>query len=217
MVKSIGRALCLMATPVMAESPYVAGAMGGVSTLSAEASSSISGRSAALSQYQPDNGPLVQVFGGIHLRDYLSVESNWTWNRNDLAITYLDATATYYRQGRNSRQHSLAADLLVYFRQRESWVRPFLSVGGGVVWFESHARPTMEVRGSPALPPAGVRSSGPALRVAVGMDVVVRRGWFVRYSFCETMSRNPIGAVLTPPGGRNLANFQNLFGVGKSF
>jgi hypothetical protein len=35
----------------------------------------------------------------------------------------------------------------------------------------------------------------------------------VRYSFSESVSGNPISAQLSPPGQRNLANFQNLFGV----
>jgi hypothetical protein len=34
-----------------------------------------------------------------------------------------------------------------------------------------------------------------------------------RYSFSETIGGNPISPRLSPPGERNLANFENLFGV----
>jgi hypothetical protein len=39
----------------------------------------------------------------------------------------------------------------------------------------------------------------------------------VRYSFSETISSNAVSAQLSPPAQRFLANFQNLFGVTKSF
>jgi hypothetical protein len=55
------------------------------------------------------------------------------------------------------------------------------------------------------------------LRVAVGIDLALGDRWSVRYSFSETISGNPISARLTPPGERNLANFQNLFGVVRRF
>jgi hypothetical protein len=45
------------------------------------------------------------------------------------------------------------------------------------------------------------------------MDVRLGRRWSVRYSFSESVSGNPIAEQLSPPGQRNLANFQNLFGV----
>jgi hypothetical protein len=57
----------------------------------------------------------------------------------------------------------------------------------------------------------------PGVRVAVGADVISPSGWGFRYSFGETISRNPISRALNPPGGRRLANFQNLFGVVKYF
>ena len=41
--------------------------------------------------------------------------------------------------------------------------------------------------------------------------------WSFRYSFSETITGNPISARLTPPGERNLANFQNLFGFVRRF
>jgi hypothetical protein len=72
-------------------------------------------------------------------------------------------------------------------------------------------------RGGPARPPAMFVSTNPALRVAVGIDIDMAAGWRFRYSFSETISRNPVSAQLSPPAQRNLANFQNLFGAIKSF
>jgi hypothetical protein len=89
-------------------------------------------------------------------------------------------------------------------------VRPYLSVGVGVVRLETRA--DGPACGRNAVPPAEtVRASRATLRVAVGLDLTVGRGWSVRYSFSE--SGNPLSAQLSPPGQRNLANFQNLFGV----
>lgn len=183
----------------LAESPYYAGVVAGVSTLSAD------GRSAppAASLYKPENGLIAGVLGGIHLREYLSVQGNWTWNRNDLTLTSIRAGGVFQEERRRSTQHSLAVDMLLYFRNRASWARPFLSVGGGVVRFRST--------------PGAITSTEPALRVAVGIDMAIRDGWAFRYSFCETIRSNPISAQLTPPGTRNLAHFQNLFGFVKNF
>jgi hypothetical protein len=64
-------------------------------------------------------------------------------------------------------------------------------------------------------PPARFATTNPALRVAVGIDIgsTPAGPWRFRYSFSETISRNPISAQLSPTPPRNLANFQNLFGV----
>ena len=51
----------------------------------------------------------------------------------------------------------------------------------------------------------------------MGIDVSVRKGLGVRYSFSEMMSSNPFAAKLNPPAGGSLMNFQNLFGVVKRF
>ena len=47
----------------------------------------------------------------------------------------------------------------------------------------------------------------------VGIDLRLSGRVDFRYSFSETMSRNPISPRLTPPAPRRLANFQNLFGL----
>jgi hypothetical protein len=49
------------------------------------------------------------------------------------------------------------------------------------------------------------------------LDLEIGRGWIVRYSFSESLSGNPISERLLPPGERNLANFQNLFGIIRAF
>jgi hypothetical protein len=41
--------------------------------------------------------------------------------------------------------------------------------------------------------------------------------WAFRYTFSETIRGNPVSARLSPPGQRNLATFQNLFGIVKTF
>ena len=49
-------------------------------------------------------------------------------------------------------------------------------------------------------------------RSHVGIDFKLSRNVSFRYSFSETISRNPISPSLTPPGRRRLMNFDNLFG-----
>jgi hypothetical protein len=66
-------------------------------------------------------------------------------------------------------------------------------------------------------PEGEIASTRLALRVAVGIDLAVSDRWSFRYSFSETISGNPISTRLMPPGERNLANFQNLFGVIRRF
>jgi hypothetical protein len=191
------------------------GAVAGVSTLSADARSEITTDGADVSLYKPENGPALNVVLGMHVREYLTVQANYIGNRNDLALASVRSTdlgPTFYEQPRTSSQHAIVGDLLVYFREQRSVVRPYLSVGVGVVRFETRANGQALSRN--AVPPAEtVRATRATLRVAVGLDLRLGRGWSVRYSFSESMSRNPISAQLSPPGQRNLANFQNLFGV----
>jgi hypothetical protein len=56
-----------------------------------------------------------------------------------------------------------------------------------------------------------------ALHIPVGMDVKVRGGWAFRYTFSETVSKNPIDNQLSPSGQHSFKNFQNLFGLIKRF
>jgi hypothetical protein len=66
-------------------------------------------------------------------------------------------------------------------------------------------------------PPGTLASTRIGLRSAVGIDLAMRDGWSFRYSFSETISRNPISPHLSPRGERRLANFQNLFGIVRRF
>lgn len=195
------------------------GAAGGVSTLSADARSRVGPRAAEVSVYKPENGPALNLFAGIHLSDYVSVQGNYVWNRNDLTLTssiLAAAASSFYEQSRESTQHAVIADLLVYFRDRRSAVRPYLSAGLGAMHLNSTARLSLTAVGTPVLPPRKFTATGPVMRVAVGIDLGAGT-WRFRYSFSETLSRNTISAHLSPPGARALANFQNLFGVVKAF
>ena len=191
------------------------GAVAGISTLSADARAEITTDGADVSLYKPENGPALNVLLGMHVREYVTLQANYIWNRNRLALASVRSTdlgPSFYEQPRTSSQHAIVGDLLVYFRERRSVVRPYLSVGMGVVRLETKADGLARTRN--AVPPAETfRATGATLRVAVGMDLTVGRGWSVRYSFSESLSGNPISAQLSPPGQRNLANFQNLFGI----
>jgi hypothetical protein len=108
-------------------------------------------------------------------------------------------------------------DVLVYFRERRSWVRPYLSVGTGFVHLTSREKRTIATVGSPVLPPARFASTDVVLRVAVGIDVALGRGWDFRYSFSETMGANSISDRLSPTGSSSLKNFKNIFGFVRRF
>lgn len=196
-----------------------AGAITGVSTLSADARSEVTPGEVAVSLYKPENGPALNLLFGVDLHEYVAVQANYIWNRNDVVLTSVRATAvgsSVFEQPRTSVQHALVSDLLVYFRERRSRVRPYLSAGVGVEKLETQAG--AESRAGNVMPsPAAAAATHAVLRVAVGMDVAVGRGWSARYSFSEGISGNPISVQLSPPGQRRLANFQNLFGVVRAF
>ena len=203
-----------------AQGKFFVGALGGVSTLSADDETLISQDKTSVSLYSPKNGVALNVLAGAHLSDFLSVQGNYVWNQNQLTLTstlFSDGSQVLYQQQRSSAQHGVIADLLLYFRNRQSWIRPYLSAGAGVVYFSSRQDTLLSIQGMPALPPETFASTQPALRIAVGADLALGRGWAFRYSFSETLGKNPISAQLSPPGQRNLANFQNLFGLVKTF
>ncbi|MGH9313600.1 MAG: outer membrane beta-barrel protein [Vicinamibacterales bacterium] len=196
-----------------------AGAVAGISTLSADARSEITSSAAAVSLYKPENGPAINVLFGVHFHEYMTIQANYIWNRNNLALELVRATedgSSFYRQARTSAQHTIVGDLLVYFRERQSIVRPYLSAGLGVVRLETNADGPGLSRNA-ALPAEHSTATRGLLRVAVGIDVALGGGWSGRYSFSESLSGNPISAQLSPPGQRNLANFQNLFGIVHAF
>jgi hypothetical protein len=150
----------------------------------------------ASAMYDPKLGPAANVAAGRHLTDWFSVQINYIWNQNRLVYSEIGG-GTFSRRESTETQHAATADLLVYFRERGNWVRPYLAGGTGRV----HA----------------LGRNLPGLRVAVGADLVIRAGWAFRYSFSETISSNPYSEALRPPGGGKLMTFQNLFGIVRVF
>ncbi len=198
---------------------YYVGIAGGVATLSGD-SRSLLGVNSSFSSYDPKNGPAVEILLGRHLSDYLSVQGDYIWNRNTLILTSAtlnEGGQQSYRETRSSSQQSVIGDLLIYFRKRGSRLRPFLSVGGGVVHFTSSQQQVNQLIGAPVLPPQHFSSNLAALHVPVGLDVKLTHGWKFRYTFSETLSSNPISARLSPPAPHRLQDFQNLFGIIKQF
>ena len=90
-------------------------------------------------------------------------------------------------------------------------------MGTGIVRFHSREVGLSALIGPPALPPQEFSSVAAALRVTVGIDMTIHGRWAFRYTFSETIRSNPISARLSPLGQRNLATFQNLFGIVKTF
>jgi Outer membrane protein beta-barrel domain len=212
---------CLLVASASAQDrpALFAGAVVGVSTLSADARSVTSPVGVAVSLYKPENGPALNVFGGRPVHEYLSIQANYVWNRNTLAVfeaAFPGTVPAFSEQMRVSTQHALVADALVYFREHRSRIRPYLSAGIGVVRFASTSR-TGTASAPAVAPPEHFTETNAVLRVAVGIDARLAAGWRVRYTFSESLSRNPISTRLTPTGGRDLANFQNLFGVVREF
>jgi Outer membrane protein beta-barrel domain len=203
---------CLMG----AEPGFFAGALGGISTLSADGVTSVTGAEPAASAYKPENGPALNVFAGWHFNGYFSLQGNYVRNTNDVAITGILGNAAF-EQARGSSQDAFIGDAMLYFRNRHSWVRPYLSAGTGAVRIDSHATALRASTGSLPLPPQEFSATRLPLRVAVGIDLLLKNGWGFRYSFSETISGNPFSKQLAPAGQRGLANFQNLFGIVKYF
>jgi Outer membrane protein beta-barrel domain len=206
--------LLLIGSCAIGQDRYYLGALGGLAILSGDAGSSLSSTATRSSIYNPANGPALNVFAGTLLSDYLSLQANYIRNANQVAGFSNTATAngfTGLRQSTNTSQQAFTGDVLLYFRNRRSEFRPYLSVGAGFVHLSSHR--TMEsIVGNPEIQPADDTSTNPALRVAVGIDVRIRHGWAFRYSFSETLTHNPLSERLSPPGQHALKNFQNLFG-----
>ena len=191
--------------------PY-AGAMGGIATLSADAGSERVGQGLSLSSYAPKNGGALDVFIGAHLHNYFSVQGDFIWNTNSLRLNLSSSDGSFYQDDRNSSQKAAIVSLLVYFRPRNSRIRPYLSVGTGAAHLSSRRERLVAFGGTPLLPPSEFSSTGPVLRTHVGIDLKLTRKLDFRYSFSETLGSNEISKNLSPKGPRKLANFQNLFG-----
>jgi outer membrane protein W len=213
---AVALAIVLMSAPCAAQDdPRIfAGALYGVSALSADARSITTDSTAAVSLYDPKNGPALNVFAGIHIAHYFSVKANWMWNRNDLTLiasVTAPHTGAFYEQHRDSRQHAVVLDGLIYFRRMDSTIRPYLGTGLSVLHFSSDEITASAALSLPA-PSGKMASTHLGLRSHVGIDFRLSRRLAFRYSFSETISGNPVGPSLTPPGRRALMNFQNLFG-----
>lgn len=199
---------------------FYAGALGGISTLSADGRSILTPASSAVSLYKPENGPALNLFAGWDFSRFVSVQGNYIWNANAISLVstgFAGASGTSYQEMRQSAQSQVTGDLLVYFRKRGSRIRPYLACGVGFDYFSSSSPTISILTGSPALPHNRFASTNLVVRVPVGLDVTLGRGWAFRYCFSESISHNPISAQLMPPGLRHLANFQNLFGFVKHF
>ena len=205
---------------VPAQAQVYVGVLGGVATLSGDARSLVSPDTSAFSSYYPVNGAAVEVLVGKHFSDYISIQADYIWNSNELTLTsavFNNGTQQGFQETRNSSQQSLIGDLLVYFRKRDSRLRPYLSVGTGLVHFASSQERIEQLIGTPDLPAQHFTANMIALRVSVGIDVRLGRSWAFRYTFSETLSKNPISDRLSPPGQHSLKNFQNLFGFVRQF
>lgn len=199
-----------------AQTRFFAGALGGIATLSADGKSIVQPPTLSSSSYKPENGPTVDAFAGIYWNDYLGSQIDYLWNENSVALTSLQVQpAAFYLQDFAIRQNSALGSVLLYFRKRSSWVRPYLSAGTGIVWL--NATPNGPATANGIQPPSDFHSTAVALHVAVGIDLRLHHGWAFRYSFAETTRSNAISRQLSPPGSRMLANFRNLFGFVKNF
>jgi hypothetical protein len=165
-----------------------------------------------LSSYDPANGGALNLFAGVHLHDYFSLQADYIWNRNDLILNSSSSSGTFYQESRSSSQHAGVFDLLIYFRPRHSRIRPYLSEGVGIAHLSSARERLVATGGSPALSPARFSSTDVVLRTHVGIDIKLTAKLDFRYSFSETLGHNEISKQLSPPGTHKLMNFQNLFG-----
>jgi opacity protein-like surface antigen len=177
---------------------FVAG-VGGSAALSS--ASVVQGTLPAAANYDPKVGPAVNVGVGYHFNDWVSAQAGYIWNRNRVIASELAGSA-FSRVETTPNQHAVAFDALLYFRSRESRLRPYLSAGPALV--------NVELGGSDSERRLG-------WRVAVGIDIALHDGWGFRYTFSEMISGNPFAKTLNPPAAGRLMNFQNLFGVIKTF
>ena len=85
----------------------------------------------------PENGPVLNLFAGAHVTDYVTFQANYRWNRNDLtsvAASSTGAVSTFDEQAGRSSQHAVIGDLLLYFRERPEPFSP-LSLGRSRAFF----------------------------------------------------------------------------------
>lgn len=206
-------------SPLAAQGNNFIGVYGGISTLSADARTVQTGETTQFSTYKPENGPTAVFFGGRHLNNYFSLMGSYGWNRNKVLMNSgaFTTSQSFWEQPRRVTMHTVLGEGLLYFRNLQSRFRPYLSAGFGVTHTGNDATEPPQVRGAAVPPPNRFSDTSLAFRAAVGIDVVIRGGLAFRYSFSETIQSNVTSKQLTPPGERNLANFQNWFGFSYRF
>ncbi|MGH8247826.1 MAG: outer membrane beta-barrel protein [Gammaproteobacteria bacterium] len=205
--------LCLFPSALSAEN--FAGGVVGISTLSADATTQDSPPS-AVSAYKPENGLTAVFFIGRSFTDWFSLQASYGWTRNSVVLSATQAGGAFAVPVR-STMHTIAAEAMVHFRRRGDRVRPYLSAGPAVTILNAKLDGAPSIRGALPVPPPEFDATKPGLRVAVGIDLRIRSRLFLRYSFSETIQSNTLSRHLTPRGSRNLANFQNLWGVVGTF
>src|SRR5437868_2402792 len=185
--------LCSFSLSASAEIAPYAGAIGGIATLSADAASQLTANGLNSSSYSPSNGGALNVFAGVHLHNYFSLQANYIWNQNDLLLSSDSSESnTFYQQLRTSSQQAFVFDFLLYFRRRGSRIRPYLGTGGGVIHLSSKEERLLAENGNPVLPPSRFSSNRPVFRSHVGIDLRIAQHVDFRYSFSEMIGKNEI-------------------------
>ena len=198
---SLRTRLLLAAFCVLIEAPtahaqfYVTG-LGGFAALSNGAAAQASPPST--SSFDPKVGAAFNLTAGRHFNDWISAQAGYIGNRNQITVSELAGGGPLVQRTSEVTQHAIGVDAQLYFRPRQSWVRPYLAAGP--YWLRIGSENKL------------------GFRVAVGADLVHRKsGWGLRYTFSEMMSPNAIGRPLHPKVTGVLMNFQNLFGIVKQF
>src|SRR5262249_7249621 len=102
--------------PLAAQAAYYVGGLAGISNLSADGRPLFSSNSTSTSLYKPENGPLLNLFGGVDWNSFLSTQVNYIWNRNDVSFSALSVSeqgAAAYQDLRTSRQQAVIGDVLL--------------------------------------------------------------------------------------------------------
>src|SRR5215467_7293718 len=109
--------LVTFASPSYAQSAPYFGALGGIAVLSADAGSRTTSAGLNLSSYAPANGGALDLFAGIHARNYFTLQLDYIWNSNDLRLNSGSSnSATFYEEDRKSSQQAVMFNGMIYFR-----------------------------------------------------------------------------------------------------
>ena len=63
------------------------GVVAGISTLSADASTLVTASTFSSSSYDPENGPGIEAYAGVHFSQYLSAQVEYSWERHDIRLS----------------------------------------------------------------------------------------------------------------------------------